>query len=78
MACGVPCIATPWGAALDIIDHNVNGLLADTPGEWRDALDRMRDPQERRRLGDAGRATVEARYSLDIAAPVLAAHLRSI
>ncbi len=78
MACGVPCIATPWGAAHDIIEHNVNGLLADTPTEWRDAIEQVRDPQERKRLGDAGRATVEARYSLNVAAPALAGHLRSV
>ena len=78
MACGIPCIATPWGAALGIIEHNVNGLLADSPTEWRNALDQLRDPEERKRLGKAARTTVEARYSLDTAAPALAAHLRSI
>ncbi len=78
MACGVPCIATPWGAAADIVEHGVNGLLADTPNEWRDAIDRLRDADERKRIGGAARATVEARYSLNAAAPVLAAHLRSV
>lgn len=29
MACGVPCIATPFGAVLDIIRHGENGLFAD-------------------------------------------------
>jgi len=78
MACGVPCIATPWGAAANIIDHNVNGLLADTPDEWRAAINQLRDAGERQRLGDAGRATVEAHYSLKSAAPALADHLRSL
>ncbi len=78
MACGVPCIATPWGAALDIIEHEVNGLLADTPDEWRSAIDRLRDPMERQRLGRAGRATVESRFSLNTTAPLLADHLRSV
>jgi glycosyltransferase involved in cell wall biosynthesis len=77
MACGVPCIATPWGAATDIIEHNVNGLLADTPDEWRAAIDQVRAAGERQRLGNAGRSTVEAHYSLKSAAPVLASHLQS-
>jgi len=77
MACGVPCIATPWGAAREIIEHNVTGLLADTPDEWRAAIDQLRDPQERCRIGDAARGTVEAHYSLQASAPVLTELLRS-
>ena len=78
MACGVPCIATPWGAARDIIEHNVNGLLADSPSEWRDAIDQVRAPQERRRLGDAARTTVETHFSLQASAPVLATLLHGV
>ena len=69
MACGVPCDATPFGAALDIIRPDENGLFAESPEEWRDALDRLRDPKLRKRLGDAGRSTVEERYSIAKAAP---------
>jgi len=71
MACGVPCVATPFGAALGIIRHGENGLFADTPGEWRDAFALLRDPAARRRIGMAGRATVESRFSLMAAAPRL-------
>lgn len=76
MACGVPCIATPFGAVRDIITHGENGLLADTPDEWRAALARLRDPQERDRMGAAARATVEAQYALNVAAPRLVQLLR--
>lgn len=69
MACGVPCVATPFGAVTDIIQHNVNGLFADSDEEWTDAFERLRDPSERKRLGDAGRATVEGSYSLKAQAP---------
>lgn len=69
MACGVPCIATPFGPIADIIEHNVNGLLADSSSEWADALEQLRDPGERARLGLAGRKTVEQRFSLKAAAP---------
>lgn len=71
MACGVPCVASPRGAAQDIIEHEENGLLADSPDEWREALEQLRNPSLRRRLGDAGRATVEAKFSLQNAAPRL-------
>ena len=69
MACGIPCVATPYGAVTDIIRHGENGLFAESPREWSDALEQIRDPDVRRRLGEAARATVEARYSLRYAAP---------
>lgn len=78
MACGVPCVATPHGAVRDIITHNVNGLFAGTTEEWRDALDALRDPTLRARLGAAARATVEARYALAVAAPQLCGHLEAL
>jgi glycosyltransferase involved in cell wall biosynthesis len=78
MACGVPCIATPFGAVCDMIEDGVNGVFADTEREWRDAIERLRDPALRRRLGEAARATVEERYSLRYAAPRLESHLRSV
>lgn len=68
MACGIPCIATPFGAVTDIIRHNENGLLADSGREWTEAIEQLRDSDERRRLGDAGRATIETDYSLKIQA----------
>ncbi len=78
MACGVPCIATPFGAVLDIIRHGENGLFADSPGQWRDAIELLRDPCVRARMGEAARATVEQAYALDTAAPRLAAELESM
>lgn len=77
MACGVPCVATPFGAVLDIIRDGENGLFAETLEEWRAALERLRDPELRRRLGDAGRRTAEEKYSLKAAAPKLLAILEA-
>jgi glycosyltransferase involved in cell wall biosynthesis len=71
MACGVPCIATPFGAVCDIIRHGENGLFADSAREWHDCVARLRDPAERAGLGEAARATVERDYSLKTAAPRL-------
>lgn len=78
MACGVPCIATPYGAVLDIIQHEHNGLFAEQTEEWRAAIDRLRDPVYRKQLGEAARATVEERYSLRVAAPRMLEILRSL
>lgn len=78
MACGVPCVATPYGAVRDIIADNVNGLFADSPEEWRAAIEWLRDPAARTKIGDAGRATVEAHFSLKLAAPKLAQLLESV
>ncbi|HIJ65343.1 MAG TPA: glycosyltransferase family 4 protein [Candidatus Hydrogenedentes bacterium] len=78
MACGIPCIATPFGAALEFIRHGENGMFADTTAEWRDAFERLRDPTERRRLGAAARTTVEENYALDKAAPRLLELMESV
>lgn len=78
MACGVPCIATPFGAVLDIIEDGVNGLFAESPAEWRDALERLREPAYRNSLGRAARATIEAQYALSQAAPRLLGLLKGL
>jgi glycosyltransferase involved in cell wall biosynthesis len=78
MACGVPCIATPWGAVRDVIQHDVNGLFADNTREWTAAIERLRDPGMRSRIAAAGRETVCERFSLSSAAPRLLELLRSV
>lgn len=75
MATGLPCIATPHGAVQEIIRHGENGLFADSPEEWRAALERLRDPAERARIGAAARETAVHDYSLERWAPVLRGHL---
>jgi glycosyltransferase involved in cell wall biosynthesis len=69
MAVGIPCIATPHGAITEIIRHGENGWFANSAEEWREALEVLRDPALRARLGEAARATVESAYSLRLAAP---------
>ena len=78
MACGIPCIVSNTGAALEFVQDGVNGLIARNPEEWQVALERLRDPELRARLGAAGRATVIARYSLAQAAPRLLGLLESL
>ncbi len=78
MACGVPVIASPVGANRDIVEHGVNGFLANTPEEWLQAMRTLAEhPAVRKAMGDAGRRKVERQYSLDYAAPRLARALTS-
>lgn len=78
MACGIPCVATPHGAILDIIQHGENGLFADSIEDWRAALESLRDPGTRARLGAAARTSVVEMYSLNNAAPRLLELLESV
>jgi glycosyltransferase involved in cell wall biosynthesis len=79
MACGVPVVASAVGVNREIVEDGVNGFLASTADEWVDKLGRLlTDPALRRRFGDAGRRTIEQRYSLEVNAPHLAEVLRRV
>jgi len=78
MACGIPCIASPFGAILDIIQPGTSGLFAEGTAGWLDAFERLRDPGLRRQMGMAGRTVVEERYSLGRTAPRLLELLQSL
>jgi glycosyltransferase involved in cell wall biosynthesis len=72
MAAGVPCVASPVGVNADIIQSGVNGFLADSPAEWVEALTQLAQSATlRQQIGLAGRATVEADYSLQKQLPRL-------
>ena len=64
LAMAKPVVSTPVGAeGLEVVD-NEHLVLAESPSEWARALVRLfRTPDERARLGSAGRALVERRYS---------------
>ena len=73
MACGVPVVASAVGVNREIIEDGVNGFLAATDNEWVEKLGRLiADPALRARFADAGRRTIEERYSLHVNAPKLA------
>lgn len=73
MACGLPVVASPVGVNAQIVEHGVNGFLASTQEEWRDALmTLMRDADLRKRMGTQGRKKVEAEYCLQITGPRMA------
>jgi glycosyltransferase involved in cell wall biosynthesis len=70
MSCAVPPVCSPVGLTTDIVQDGENGLLATTSEEWVEKLSMLvEDPALRRRMGEAGRQTVEEKYSLATHAP---------
>jgi glycosyltransferase involved in cell wall biosynthesis len=79
MACGLPVVASPVGVNSQIVEHGVNGFLAETDAEWAAALDTLiGDPALRRQMGMAGRKKVEREYSLQVYGPKIANNLMNI
>lgn len=73
MACGLPVVASPVGVNCQIVRHGVNGFLAETDEQWEKSLRTLlADPSLRRRMGAAGRESVEDHFCLQRAAPRLA------
>jgi glycosyltransferase involved in cell wall biosynthesis len=69
MATGIPVVASPIPASEDLIRDGENGYLARTGSDWSHALTALvRDPSLRRRIGLAGRATVESGFSARVSA----------
>ena len=74
MACGVPVVAAAVGVNREIISDGVDSFLASNHSEWVAKLERLLlDAPLRSRMAAAGRRTIEARYSLRVTAPQLAA-----
>lgn len=64
-AAGLPVIATNVGAIPEIVQHAVNGLLADTDEQLVAAVRRLADDSdERRRFGIAGAATASSMFTV--------------
>ncbi|MDA9020137.1 glycosyltransferase family 4 protein [Flavimaricola sp.] len=79
MACGLPVVASPVGVNRDIVEHGVNGFLAETPDEWRQAVETLIcNPELRQQMGQEGRKKVEQLYSLQVYGPLVASLLSDI
>lgn len=73
-AAGLPVVANPVGVHPLLVRHGINGLLASSPEEWVKAIQTLAaDPGLRARMGQAARASVEARDSVAARAPAFVA-----
>lgn len=76
MACGLPVVASSVGVNRQIVEHGVNGFLAETPAQWAEALQTLlADTALRERMGQAGRRKVESQYCIQVTGPKLASLL---
>jgi glycosyltransferase involved in cell wall biosynthesis len=68
LASGTPVVATRVGGVPDVVTDGVDGFLVE-PGDLDAAAERLvelaRDPELRARMGEAGRANVRERYSVE-------------
>jgi glycosyltransferase involved in cell wall biosynthesis len=79
MACGLPVVASPVGVNAEIVRDGQTGFLCRTPEEWAARLRTLAaDPAMRRRMGQAGRALAQERWSLESWAPTVARLLREV
>lgn len=69
-AAGLPVVANPIGVHPEMIEPGVSGSLATTADEWVEAIKALaNDPDTRRRMGRAARASVVSRYSVEVWTP---------
>lgn len=79
MAAGVPVVATRVGAAADVIEDGVTGMLVDAgdvPALTRAVRCLIDDPTRRAGMGAAARDAVATRFSVDAMAQRYAEHYR--
>ena len=71
MAAGLPVVAARAGGVAYLVEDGVTGYVTE-PGDVATLADRvsrlLRDPDVGRRMGDAGRATAEASFRLEVVA----------
>jgi glycosyltransferase involved in cell wall biosynthesis len=78
MCLGLPVVATPIPSYEPLIRQGENGFFARTRGEWIEHLDTLRDPAVRERIGQAARASVLQRYSMEEQGRLLSNILNSL
>jgi glycosyltransferase involved in cell wall biosynthesis len=72
MSVGLPSVSSPVGVTTEIIQDGLNGYLATSREQWVEKLSALiEDATLRRKIGLAGRQTVEDRFSLKVQAPRL-------
>jgi glycosyltransferase involved in cell wall biosynthesis len=58
---------SPVGVNTEIIEHGVNGFLADDDEQWFEILSKLiENPELRKEIGKNGRKTIEEKYSVNV------------
>ncbi|MCC2547901.1 glycosyltransferase family 4 protein [Hymenobacter sp. BT175] len=66
MALGVPALVSPVGMNSEVVTDGLNGYICSTPQQWYEGLEKLlKDHELRTRFGQAARATIEARFSVE-------------
>ena len=79
MACGVPVVASPVGMNGDVLAMGSIGFGANTHDEWVDALATLlAESDAARRMGDVGRALIDAHFSVEVLSGRLAEIIRAV
>lgn len=72
MASGLPVVASPVGVNRQIVEHGVDGFLAETPRQWEEAMQTLlANADLRQRMGESGRQKVEEQYCIQVTGPTL-------
>ena len=70
MSMQIPCVCSPVGVNKEIIQDGINGFLALSEDEWIDKISHLIDDEDlRKKIGRAGRKTVEEKFSVKVNAP---------
>jgi glycosyltransferase involved in cell wall biosynthesis len=66
MAAGIPAICSGVGENNYIVTDGINGYIANTSAEWETKIEALiNDPELRFKLGQAGKKTIQERYSTE-------------
>lgn len=76
MALGKPVLASPLPAYQAVISHGATGFICTSENDWKTALARLADPELRKKIGTAAKASV-AEYSIQTVGSKWADFLKS-
>lgn len=79
MACGVPVVASSIGENARAVEDGVVGFYATNDKEWQEGVSKLlADQSLRAHMGEAGLATIRAKYSYEAITPTINSFLREL